>query len=117
MILKVYGIKNCDTMKKTFSFLEGKGISYEFLDYKKQAPTVDLLKSFLSKTSLDTLVNRQGTTYKKLDDSQKAAVGQELTAFPILMAQPSIIKRPIIEYPDGSVSLGFVPEQIASKLK
>lgn len=104
-------------MKKTFSFLEGKGISYEFLDYKKQAPTVDLLKSFLSKTSLDTLVNRQGTTYKKLDDSQKAAVGQELTAFPILMAQPSIIKRPIIEYPDGSVSLGFVPEQIASKLK
>ena len=104
-------------MKKTFTFLEGKGISYEFFDYKKQAPTVDLLKSFLSKTSLDTLVNRQGTTYKKLDDSQKAAVGQELTAFPILMAQPSIIKRPIIEYSDGSISLGFVPEQIASKLK
>ena len=117
MILKVYGIKNCDTMKKTFTFLEGKGISYEFFDYKKQAPTVDLLKSFLSKTSLVTLVNRQGTTYKKLDDLQKAAVGQELTAFPILMAQPSIIKRPIIEYPDGSITLGFVPEQIASKLK
>ena len=104
-------------MKKTFSFLEEKGISYEFFDYKKQAPTVDLLKSFLSKTSLDTLVNRQGTTYKKLDDSQKEAVGQELTAFPILMAQPSMIKRPLIEYPDGSITLGFVPEKIASKLK
>ena len=104
-------------MKKTFSFLEEKGISYEFFDYKKQATTVDLLKSFLSKTSLDTLVNRQGTTYKKLDDSQKEAVGQELTAFPILMAQPSMIKRPLIEYPDGSITLGFVPEKIASKLK
>ena len=104
-------------MKKTFSFLEEKGISYEFIDYKKQAPTVDLLKSFLSKTSLDSLVNRQGTTYKKLDESQKAAVGQELTAFPILMAQPSMIKRPLIEYPDGSITLGFVPERIGSKLK
>jgi len=104
-------------MKKTFVFLEGKGVSYEFIDYKKQAPTLDLLKNFLSKVSLDTLVNRQGTTYKKLGDSQKAAVGQELTAFPILMAQPSIIKRPIIEYSDGSITLGFVPDQITSKLK
>jgi arsenate reductase-like glutaredoxin family protein len=58
MILKVYGIKNCDTMKKTFSFLEEKDISYEFIDYKKQAPTLGLLKSFHSKTSLETLVNR-----------------------------------------------------------
>ena len=117
MNLKVYGIKNCDTMKKTFSFLEEKGISYEFFDYKKQAPTLELLKRFLSKTSLETLVNRQGTTYKKLDESQKEAVGQELTAFPILMAQPSMIKRPLIEYSDGSITLGFVPELIASKLK
>jgi len=117
MILKVYGIKNCDTMKKTFSFLEEKGISYEFIDYKKQAPTFELLKSFHSKTSLETLVNRQGTTYKKLDDSQKEAIGQELTALPILMEQPSIIKRPLIEYSDGSITLGFLPDQIASKLK
>ena len=104
-------------MKKTFSFLEEKGISYEFFDYKKQAPTLELLKRFLSKTSLDTLINRQGSTYKKLDESQKEAVGQELTGCPILMAQPSMIKRPLIEYSDGSITLGFVPELIASKLK
>jgi Spx/MgsR family transcriptional regulator len=104
-------------MKKTFAFLEEKGISYEFIDYKKQAPTVTLLQSFLSKTSLDTLVNRQGTTYKKLEDAQKEATQQESTALPILMAQPSMIKRPLIEYGDGSVTLGFVPEQIAAKLK
>ena len=117
MILKVYGIKNCDTMKKTFSFLEEKGISYEFIDYKKQSPDTNLLQAFLSKITLDSLINKQGTTYKKLDESQKEAVGQELTAFPILMAQPSMIKRSLIEYPDGSITLGFVPEQIASKLK
>jgi len=104
-------------MKKTFAFLEEKGVSYEFIDYKKQAPSADLLRSFLSKTSLDTLVNRQGTTYKKLQDAHKEALLQESTAFPILMAQPSMIKRPIIEYADGSITLGFVPEQIASKLK
>jgi Spx/MgsR family transcriptional regulator len=115
--VKVYGIKNCDTMKKTFAFLEEKGISYEFIDYKKQAPTANLLRNFLSKTSLETLVNRQGTTYKKLDDAQKDALLQESTALPILMAQPSMIKRPLIEYANGSVTLGFIPEQIAAKLK
>ena len=115
--MKVYGIKNCDTMKKTFAFLEEKGVSYEFIDYKKQAPSADLLRNFLSKTSLETLVNRQGTTYKKLEDTQKEAVLQESTALPILMVQPSMIKRPLIEYADGSISLGFVPDQIAAKLK
>ncbi len=104
-------------MKKTFAFLEEKGVSYDFIDYKKQAPSADLLKSFLSRTNLDTLVNRQGTTYKKLEDSQKKAMLEEATALPILVAQPSMIKRPLIEYADGSVTLGFVPEQIAAKLK
>lgn len=104
-------------MKKTFAFLEEKGVSYEFIDYKKHAPSADLLRSFLSKTSLETLVNRQGTTYKKLEDAQKDAVQRESTALPILMAQPSMIKRPLIEYADGSVTLGFVPDQIAAKLK
>ncbi len=104
-------------MKKTFAFLEGKGISYEFIDYKKQAPSADLLRNFLSKTSLETLVNRQGTTYKKLEDAQKEALLQESTALPILTAHASMIKRPLIEYADGSITLGFVPDQIASKLK
>ena len=117
MILKVYGIKNCDTMKKTFFFLEEKGISYEFIDYKKQAPTFELLKSFHSKTSLETLVNRQGTTYKKLDEGNKEALKNESTALSIVTSQPSMIKRPVIVYPDGSITLGFVPEQIALKLK
>ena len=116
MILKVYGIKNCDTMKKTFSFLEGRGISFEFIDYKKQAPSVELLLEFLTKTTLESLINRQGTTYKKLDEEQKEALKSKSTAFPILMAQSSMLKRPLIVYPDVSLTLGFVEEYISAKL-
>jgi len=116
MILKVYGIKNCDTMKKTFSFLDWRGISFEFIDYKKQAPSVELLQEFLTKTTLESLINRQGTTYKKLDEEQKEALKSKSTALPILMAQSSMLKRPLIVYPDGSLTLGFVEEQISAKL-
>ena len=116
MTLKVYGIKNCDTMKKTFSFLEGRGISFEFIDYKKQAPSVELLQEFLTKTTLESLINRQGTTYKKLDEEQKEALKSKSTALSILMSQPSMLKRPLISYPDGSLTLGFVVDQISAKL-
>lgn len=116
MKLSVYGIKNCDTMKKTFSFLEEKGVAYEFIDYKKQKPTAALLTSFLEKIPLSTLVNKQGTTYKKMDEAQKAALENVETALPILIENSSMIKRPVILYPDGSITLGFVPDQIGQKI-
>lgn len=116
MSIKVYGIKNCNTMKKAFDFLESKGVFYEFIDYKKQKPTEDLLNKFLAKTTLDTLVNKQGTTYRKMDDSQKIALENEETAIPILTKNSSMIKRPVITYPDGSLTLGFDPEKIEEKL-
>jgi Spx/MgsR family transcriptional regulator len=116
MALKVYGIKNCDTMKKTFTFLDEKGVSYDFIDYKKQKPSAELLNSFLEKTPLASLVNKQGTTYKKMEDTQKAALENVETAIPILTENSSMIKRPVIVYPDGSVTLGFVPDQIEKKI-
>lgn len=116
MSIKVYGIKNCDTMKKAFSFLDEKGFSYEFIDYKKQKPSQELLESFLAKTSLETLVNKQGTTFRKMEDSQKKALEKAETALPILIENSSMIKRPVITYPDGSLTLGFVPEKISEKL-
>lgn len=115
MAIKVYGIKNCDTMKKAFTFLEEKGVSYDFIDYKKQKPTQELLEGFLAKTTLESLVNKQGTTYRKMDDSQKAALEQKETALPLLIENSSMIKRPIITYPDGSLTMGFVPDQISQK--
>lgn len=111
MSLKVYGIKNCNTMKKAFDFLESKGVPYEFIDYKKQKPTQELLKGFLAKTPLETLVNKQGTTYRKMDDSQKVALEKTETAIPILIENSSMIKRPVIVYPDGSLTLGFDQEK------
>jgi Spx/MgsR family transcriptional regulator len=116
MTLKVYGIKNCDTMKKTFTFLEEKGVAYDFIDYKKQKPSVELLSSFLEKTPLASLVNKQGTTYKKMEEVQKAALETVEMALPILMENSSMIKRPVIVYPDGSITLGFVPDQIEKKI-
>ena len=116
MSVKVYGIKNCNTMKKAFDFLESKGAAYEFIDYKKQKPTKELLNGFLSKTPLESLVNKQGTTYRKMDDVQKAALEKVETALPILIENSSMIKRPVITYPDGSLTLGFVQETIEEKL-
>lgn len=116
MALKVYGIKNCDTMKKAFTFLDEKGVVYDFIDYKKQKPTAALLTSFLEKTTLSSLVNKQGTTYKKMAEAQKVALETLETALPILMENSSMIKRPLIVYPDGSITLGFVPDQISAKI-
>ncbi|MHA7128912.1 Spx/MgsR family RNA polymerase-binding regulatory protein [Algoriphagus namhaensis] len=116
MSVLVYGIKNCNTMKKTFDFLEEKGVEYQFVDYKKQKPTEALLKGFLKKTNLDALVNRKGMTYRKLSDTEKEASQNSDTAIPLLMERSSMIKRPIITYPDGSLTLGFVPEEIEAKL-
>lgn len=102
-------------MKKTFAFLEAKESSYVFFDYKKQAPDAELLRGFIDKSSLAAVVNRQGTTYKKMGDDEKKALDQVESALPILIAHPSMIKRPIIIYPDHSITLGFLPELIGSK--
>lgn len=116
MSIKVYGIKSCDTMKKTFDFLDEKGVAYQFTDYKKEEISPELLEDFLAKSSLEALVNKKGTTYRKMDDTQKLALEKNETAIPVLIENPSMIKRPLITYPDGSLTLGFVPEKISEKL-
>ncbi|AGA76445.1 Spx/MgsR family RNA polymerase-binding regulatory protein [Echinicola vietnamensis] len=113
--LTVYGIKNCDTMKKTFKFLEENEVAYEFVDYKKTPPTPSLLEAFLEEVPLDKLVNKRGTTYRKLTDDEKAKMDAESTAVPILVANSSMIKRPVMVYPDGTVLLGFQKEAILDK--
>lgn len=110
MSLKVYGIKNCNTMKKAFDFLESKGVSYEFVDYKKQKPSIELLKGFLKDTDLASLVNKQGTTYRKMRDEQKEALKKVETALPILVENSSMIKRPVILADNKVVMVGWNPE-------
>lgn len=115
--ITVYGIKNCDTMKKTFRFLDEHAVDYEFVDYKKAAPSEKLLSSFLDKTSLDKLVNKRGTTFRKLSDEEKAEAENPTTALPLLSQHSSMIKRPIISFPDGEILLGFQKEDILEKIK
>jgi len=116
MALKVYGIKNCNTMAKAFGILHDKGVAFEFIDYKKQKPSEELLKEFLTKTTLPALVNKQGTTYRKMTDQQKSDLEKVETALPILTENSSMIKRPVIVYPDGSITMGFDPKEIEEKL-
>jgi len=103
-------------MKKAFDFLQEKGVTYEFVDYKKQKPTAELLNQFLKKAELSHLVNKQGTTYRKMSDEQKSALEVKETAIPILIENSSMIKRPVIWCPDGSLSLGFDEAEISSHL-
>ena len=116
MSVKVYGIKNCNTMKKAFDFLQEKGVDYEFIDYKKQKPSKDLLKGFLKKTDLESLVNKKGTTYRKQSEETKEALNSTDQALDILVENSSMIKRPVIVYPDGNLTLGFDSDEISKHL-
>jgi Spx/MgsR family transcriptional regulator len=96
-MLTIYGIKNCDTMKKAFALLDQQGLSYRFFDYKKQAPSAELLQSWIDQLGLDTVLNQRGTTWRKLTDAQKAQADTVEGAIRLMIAQPSMIKRPILQ--------------------
>ncbi len=115
MTVKIYGIKNCDTMKKAFQWLDEQGISYIFHDYKKQGIDADLLKKMIVKYGWSKIINTRGTTWRKLDENTKLAVNDE-TAFQLAHANPSIIKRPILTCGQESI-IGFDPHQYEIMLK
>jgi arsenate reductase len=101
---KIYGIKNCDTMKKAFDWLTENNVSYEFHDYKKMGISEGKIQEWLTQKPWDVLINRAGTTWKKLPDEEKAT--DEISATKLMMEKPSMIKRPIIEN-DKIVVMGF----------
>ena len=106
----VYGITNCDTVKKARTWLTEQGVDYQFHDYKKQGVPAHLLDPWMAQFGWEKLVNRQGTTWRKLDDATKAAVTDAVSAKALMLAQPSVIKRPVIDW-GGRLTLGFAPEQ------
>jgi Spx/MgsR family transcriptional regulator len=107
MSLKIYGIKNCDTMKKAFQLLDEKGIAFEFFDYKKQAPDAALLARFSDKLGYETLVNRKGSTFRQLSDAEKTLMDSQATGLAMLIHKSSMIKRPVVEFADGSLTAGL----------
>ena len=107
----IYGIKNCDTMKKARAWLEARKIAYEFHDYKAAGIERAVLEAWAKKVGWETLLNRQGTTFKKLPESSKTGLG-ETKAIALMLAQPSMIKRPVLDIA-GSLTVGFKPEVYA----
>ncbi|KRG34009.1 MULTISPECIES: Spx/MgsR family RNA polymerase-binding regulatory protein [unclassified Psychrobacter] len=98
MTITIYGIKSCSTMKKAFTKLDELGVSYEFHDYKKQGIDKDSVQRWVDKLGIDKVLNKRGTTWRKLDDSQKQAADASLdNAIDLLVENTSMIKRPIVE--------------------
>ncbi|MTI44284.1 arsenate reductase [Roseibium hamelinense] len=93
----VYGIKNCDTVKKARKFLEEAGIEYTFHDYKRDGVDADKLSGFVGEFGWDTVLNKRGTTWRKLDDEVKESVTDAESAIQLMLDNPSTIKRPIVE--------------------
>ena len=109
MPITVYGIKNCDTMKKARAFLDKQGVDYAFHDYKSAGIARDKLEKWAKKAGWETLLNRAGTTFKKLPDADKQGL-TEKKAIALMLAQPSMIKRPVLELGGGKLLVGFKPE-------
>ncbi len=105
----LYGIKNCDTMKKAWTWLDSHKVSYSFRDYKKLGIDKATLEGWVKKVGWEILLNRAGTTFKKLPDADKQAI-TEKKAIALMLAQPSMIKRPVLEA-KGKVTVGFKPDE------
>ena len=112
----LYGIPNCDTVKKARDWLTEHGVDYQFHDFKKQGVPETRIDAWLHAAGWETLINRKGTMWRRLDDAARTAVVGAASARSLALAQPSVIKRPVVEWPDGSVNVGFTAERFAAKL-
>ena len=105
--ITIYGITNCDTVKKARAWLATQGIAHQFVDFKKQGVPAQPLAAWVSALGWEPLVNTRGTTWRKLDEPTRAAVTDAPNAIALMLAHPSVIKRPVVAWADGSVSVGF----------
>jgi arsenate reductase len=106
MAITVYGIRNCDTMKKAFAWLDKHGVAYEFHDYKSRGVERARLEGWAKKLGWETVINRAGMTFRKLPDKDKAGL-TEAKAIKLMLTQPSMIKRPLLELGGGKLLVGF----------
>lgn len=109
MSITIYGIKNCDTMKKARAWLDEHGVDYAFHDYKAAGIEREQLEAWAKKVGWERLLNRAGTTFKKLPDKDKNDL-TEPKAIALMLAQPSLVKRPVLDLGRGGLLVGFKPE-------
>ena len=110
----LYGIKACDTMKKARTWLDERGATYRFHDYKTAGIDRGNLQKWCDEHGWETLLNRAGTTFRKLDDAQKSDLDQA-KAIDLMLAQPSMIKRPVLDLGERTL-VGFAPDRYAAAL-
>ena len=108
MATTIYGIRNCDTMKKARAWLDAKGVAYDFHDYKSAGIDKEKLKGWSDRLGWETLLNRAGTTFRKLPEADKEGL-TEKKALALMLEQPSMIRRPVLEL-GGKLLVGFKPQ-------
>ena len=106
-MLKLYGIPNCNTVKKARTWLDAKGAAYTFHDFRKDGIDEALLTQWLTQVPWEKLVNRSGLTWRGLPDAAKAAVTDNASAIALMLEKPSVIKRPVLERDGTMIQLGF----------
>ena len=111
----LYGIKNCDTMKKARAWLDAKGVAYAFHDYKAEGIDRARLESWAKSVGWETLLNRAGTTFRKLPEAERIEL-DEGRAITLMLDQPSMIKRPVLDL-GGQLVVGFRPEQYEAAVR
>ncbi|CQJ29703.1 A glutathione-dependent thiol reductase [Yersinia mollaretii] len=114
ILYKVYGIKNCDTIKKARRWLEEQSIAYQFHDYRVDGLSDERLQGFIDKLGWEPLLNTRGTTWRKLPEAQRAGITDAQSAKELMLAQPAMIKRPLLVAANGEMLLGFNIESYQS---
>ncbi len=112
----VYGIKSCDTVKKTTDWLKSKNKAFEFHDYKAQGISKEALQNWISQIGWEPLVNKKGTTWRDLDDATKKSITDANSAIALMMEKTSVIKRPVIENNGKVLAVGFNEAEYAGKI-
>jgi len=115
MPITIYGIKNCDTMKKARAWLDKKGVAHDFHDYKTKGVDKAKLEGWAKKVGWETLLNRAGLTFKKLPDKDKEGLSEK-KAIALMFKLPSMIKRPVLELGHGKLLVGFKPEEYGAAI-
>ena len=116
-ITTVYGIPNCDTVKKARTWLSEQGITYQFHDFKKQGVPAERLPDWMQAVGWEKLLNRQGTTWRKLDEDTKASAVDAASAAAVMQEHASTIKRPVVEWADGKITVGFKTDDWQALIK
>lgn len=110
----LHGIPNCDTVKKARAWMDQNGVAYRFHDFRKQG-VPDALDAWLAEAGWERLLNRQGTTWRRLEESDRAAAVDAAGAAALMRRQPSVIKRPVVRWPDGALTVGFDPARFRER--